>query len=240
MNIALIKAGGIGSRMGAGIPKQFMLVQNKPIVIYTLEVFEGHPNIDAIVVVCVDGWHEILQSYIDKFHIRKVVSIVSGGETSLKTIREGVRELVGRYSGDDTVIIHDANRPLVTEEIISDVLAQCRLYGSAVAAIPCTDEVMQTDGVSMVSDKFLERKTLYRIQTPDAYCLGLVSDVLESATEEQLTTLGATNTLMIDAGYKVHFAQGSEVNIRLTTPEDILLLKSLLNVRGSALTGERS
>ncbi len=240
MNIALIKAGGIGSRMGAGIPKQFLLVEGKPIVVYTLEVFERHPGIDAIIVVCVDGWHDVLKSYIKKYNITKVASIVSGGETSLKSIKEGIRESMRLFSRDDTILIHDANRPLVEEEIISDVLAQCNLHGSAVAAIPCTDEVMQTDGHSMSSDMFLDRTTLYRIQTPDAYNLGEVSEVLESATEGQLTELGATNTLMISAGHKVYFAKGSEVNIRLTTQEDITLLKSLLYVRSVDSCAERA
>lgn len=234
MNIALIKAGGVGTRMGAGIPKQFICVEDKPILLYTMEAFERHPGIDAMVVVCVDGWHDVLRDYAEQYHITKLVSVVSGGETSLKSIREGVREIQKRYDPEDVVLVHDGNRPVITQEIISDVLAQCNLYGSAVAAIPCTDEIMMTDGVENESDRFMDRRKLYRIQTPDAYRLGLLVELFDAASEEQLSTLGATNTLMIALGKKVHFAQGSEVNIRLTTREDILLCESLLDLKNKS------
>lgn len=231
MNIALIKAGGVGARMKAGIPKQFLCVKDKPILIYTLEAFEKHPGINAIVVVCLEGWEDVLRSYVKKFNIHKVSYIVNGGATSLKSIQFGVEELRKHYEAEDTILIHDANRPLVSQDIISDVLAKTSLYGSAVAAIPCTDEVMVTDAVHMESERFLDRRTLYRIQTPDAYHLKLLTRLFDRATEEQLLTLGATNTLMIALGEKVHFAQGSEINIRLTTREDILLCESLLDLR---------
>ena len=230
MNVALIKAGGIGSRMNAGIPKQFVCVNDKPIIIYTLEAFEKHPGIDAIIVVCVDGWHEVLRSYARRFNIKKLKSIVNGGSTSLRSIKEGVKEIKKHYSSEDTVVVHDGNRPLVSQDIISDVLAKSKLHGSAVAAIPCTDEVMMTDAIHMESEKFLDRKMLYRIQTPDAYKFQLLLELFDYASEEQLETLGATNTLMIALGKRVYFSQGSELNIRLTTQEDILLCESLLNL----------
>lgn len=231
MNIALIKAGGIGARMKAEVPKQFICVKEKPIIIYTLEAFERHPGVDAIVVVCVEGWHEVLRAYAKKFGITKLTQIVNGGSTSLKSIKAGVDEIRKRYSPQDTILVHDGNRPLISQDIISDVIAKSEVYGSAVAVIPCTDEVMVTDTVHMESDKFLDRKTLYRIQTPDAYRVETLTKLLDEASEEQLTTLGATNTLMIASGGKVHFAQGSELNIRLTTQEDISLCESLLNLK---------
>lgn len=237
MNVALVKAGGVGSRMKASVPKQFICVQDKPIIIYTLEAFEKHPNIDAIVVVCVDGWHDILRSYAEKFHITKLTNIVSGGETSLKSIRAGVKAIESVCSPEDTVLIHDGNRPLISQEIISDVLSQKAIYGSAVAAIPCTDEIMLTDGIQFRSDQFMDRKKLYRIQTPDAYSLGMLHKLFSIATEEQLCTLGATNTLMIALGEPVYFAQGSEINIRLTTQEDILLCESLLDMKNKEKDG---
>lgn len=231
MNYALIKAGGVGSRMQAGIPKQFICVKEKPIIIYTLEAFERHPGIDKIIVVCLDGWHDVLRSYAKKFNISKLDQVVSGGETSLKSIQAGIRALQTEAEGEDLVLVHDGNRPLISQDIISDVLAQCKCYGSAVAAIPCTDEVMVTDGTHPESDRFLDRKTLFRIQTPDGYRFSILKELFDCATEEQLTNLGATNTLMIAQGNTVHFAQGSEVNIRLTTQEDILLCESLLEIR---------
>lgn len=227
MNIALIKAGGVGSRMNAGIPKQFVEVFGKPVIIYTLEAFEKHPSIDAIVVVCVDGWHEILEDYAEKFNISKLKKITSGGTTSLKSIKAGLDVIKKEYSENDIVLIHDGNRPMVSQQIISDVLAKSKLYGNAVAAIQCADEVMESYDDCMKSEKFLDHKKLYRIQTPDAYRLGEITDIFEKATEEQLTNLGATNVLMVDMGYEVYFAEGSETNIRLTRQEDIMLFQSL-------------
>ena len=128
MNIAIIKAGGVGSRMGARIPKQFVCVDGKPVIIYTLEAFEQHPGIDAIVVVCLEGWHDILRTYAQKFKITKLTRIVNGGETSLKSIQAGVQEVTEMYGPDDTVLIHDGNRPMLSQDIISDVLAQCKLH----------------------------------------------------------------------------------------------------------------
>ena len=231
MNIALIKAGGSGTRMGANIPKQFILVKGKPIIIYTLEAFEAHPNIDEIIVICLDGWQDVLQSYADKYRITKLKHIVTGGNTSLKSIQAGVKFLSSKYDHTATILIHDGNRPMVSEEIISDVLAQSNIYGSAVAAIPCTDEVMVSENNSMEAHSFLDHKVLFRIQTPDAYKLGTLIELFKHSTEEQLVSIGATNTLMLEQGECVHLAQGSEINIRLTKQEDILLFESLFEMK---------
>jgi 2-C-methyl-D-erythritol 4-phosphate cytidylyltransferase len=233
MNIAIIKAGGVGSRMGAGVPKQFITVGDKPIIVYTLEVFQSHPSIDQIVVVCVKGWEDILGSYAQKFGITKLVKIVEGGESSLKSIRNGVFAIRNDYQKDDMVLIHDANRPLVSHEIITDVLVESGLHGMAVAAIPCTDEIMVSDNASSARE-FADRKRLFRIQTPDAYRLETLLNIFDTATEEQLTTIGATNVLAINMGYEVKFANGSETNIRLTNQEDIARFEALLKVAGKA------
>ncbi len=230
MNIAIIKAGGVGSRMGAGVPKQFIGVEGKPIIVYTLEAFQNHPGIDRIIAVCVKGWEDILQKYAEKYGITKLEKIVEGGETSLKSIKNGIFALGEGYDEDDMVLIHDANRPLVSEEIISDVLVESELHGMAVAAIPCNDEVAVINSPN-TSSEFADHKKLYRIQTPDAYRLRTLKKIFDSATEEQLTEIGATNVLAIALGYEMHFANGSETNIRLTTQEDITHLEAMLKQR---------
>lgn len=231
MNVALIKAGGVGSRMGAPVPKQFITIQDKPIIIYTIEQFQNHPSIDEIIVICVEGWHEILSDYCNRFGISKLVKIVDGGTTSLRSIKNGVLSLA-EYSDEDIILVHDGNRPLISQEIISDVIVECQKYDSAVAAIPCTDEVMVINKDFYGSNKFMNRKELYRIQTPDAYKLKVLRALFEQASEEQLDNIGATNTLMLDQGGNVHFAKGSELNIRLTTQEDIIQCRALLIMEG--------
>lgn len=232
MNIAIIKAGGIGSRMGAGVPKQFITVVGKPIIIYTLQAFQKHPGIDKIVVVCVKGWEELLHRYAEEYGITKLVKIVAGGETSLKSIRNGVYAIRDEFDPEDMVLIHDANRPLISQEIISDVLVESQQYGMAVAAIPCTDEIaIIQEGETNKSNQFTDHKKLYRIQTPDAYRLRIILSILDAASEEQLTKIGATNVLAIDMGYEMRFANGSETNIRLTTQEDIVHLEAMLKAK---------
>ena len=130
MNIALIIAGGSGQRMGQDIPKQFINVFDKPVLIYTLEGFQKHPQIDAIEVVCIDGWHDILWAYAKQFNITKLKWVISGGNSGQESIRNGVYNLEDKCSSEDTIIIHDGIRPLVEPSVLSDVISKCKLYGA--------------------------------------------------------------------------------------------------------------
>ena len=143
MNIALIIAGGKGQRMQQEIPKQFLNVNDKPVIIYTLEAFESHPDIDKIGVVCLDGWHDILRAYARQYRIQKLDWIVSGGENGQGSIRNGVFEAERRYGGDDIILVHDAIRPMVSQEIISDCIVQCKRHGSAIVTTPCNTVVLR-------------------------------------------------------------------------------------------------
>ena len=128
-NIALIIAGGSGARMHQNIPKQFLTVNEKPVIVYTLEAFQNHADIDAISVVCIEGWESVLMAYANQFNITKLISIVTGGKNGQDSIRNGVFELEKRYTSDDIVLIHDAIRPMVSAEIISDCIVKTQLYG---------------------------------------------------------------------------------------------------------------
>ena len=140
-NIALILAGGIGARMHQDIPKQFINVYDKPVIIYTMEAFQNHPNIDAIEIVCLDGWHDILRAYAKQFGISKLENVVSGGTCGQISIRNGLEDIVLRHTApDDIVLIHDAIRPMVSTEIISDCIRVAMKYGNAITAIPCAFE----------------------------------------------------------------------------------------------------
>ncbi len=140
-NIAIIIAGGSGHRMGQDIPKQFINVYDKPILIYTLESFQKHPQIDAIEVVCIDGWHDILWAYAKQFNIDKLKWVVSGGSTGQESIRNGVYSLEGKANPDDTVIIHDGIRPLVEPSVLTDVISKCKQYGNAVTSMPYNEQI---------------------------------------------------------------------------------------------------
>ena len=144
MNIALITAGGTGTRMHQSIPKQFLTVNERPVIVYTLEAFQRHPGIDAIAVVCIEGWEQVLWAYANQFNITKLKHIVHGGSTGQESIRNGLMELEKHYSPDDIVLIHDGNRTMVSQDIISDCIVTAKRFGSAIAAIPCVEAVLET------------------------------------------------------------------------------------------------
>ena len=126
MNIALIIAGGSGSRMGQDIPKQFINVYDKPIIVYTLESFQKHPEIDAIEVVCIDGWHDVLWAYAKQFGIEKLKWVVSNGYTAQESIRNGLLGFRGQCNEDDIIIIHDGIRPIVDDFVLSEIILKCK------------------------------------------------------------------------------------------------------------------
>jgi 2-C-methyl-D-erythritol 4-phosphate cytidylyltransferase len=227
MNIALIIAGGSGVRMHQDIPKQFLTINDRPVIVYTLEVFQKHPEIDAIAVVCIDGWEQILWAYAKQFGIDKLKYVVSGGKNGQESIRNGVYELRKHFADEDIVLIHDAIRPLVSAEIISDCIRVVRKKGNAITVIPCAEAMMQTeDGEASIGS--YPRDRLKRTQTPQGFKLGEICDLHAKALEAGITNSVASCTLMIEMGKQVYFSAGSEKNIKLTTVEDLDIFKALL------------
>jgi len=231
-NIALIIAGGSGNRMQQDIPKQFLTVNERPVIVYTLEAFENHPEIDEIAVVCISGWEQVLSAYAKQFNISKLKHIVAGGKNGQDSIRNGVMELEKHYSTDDLVLIHDAIRPMVSAEIISDNIRVAREYGNAITVIPCAEAMLKTDD-GVVSIGSYPRDNLKRTQTPQAFRIGDICDLHRRALEAGITNSVASCTLMIEMGEQVYFSIGSEKNIKLTTVEDIDIFKALLVAKRS-------
>ena len=227
-NICLIIAGGSGSRMHQDIPKQFLTVNERPVIVYTLEAFERHPQIDAIAVVCIQGWEQVLWAYAKQFNITKRQYIIPGGVNGQESIRNGVFELEKHFNPEDFVLVHDAIRPLVSEEIITDCIQVANKYGNAVTVIPCAEAMLETeDGV--VSTGSYPRDCLKRTQTPQAFRMKEICELHRRAIEKGITNSIATCTLMIELGEKVYFSKGSEKNLKLTTVEDIDIFKALLS-----------
>lgn len=231
-NIALIIAGGSGSRMHQDIPKQFITVNEKPVIVYTMEAFQNHPEIDAIAVVCIEGWENVLWAYAKQFNITKLKHVIDGGKNGQESIRNGVYELEKNYDKDSIVLIHDAIRPMVSAEIISDCLIKTVKYGNAITVIPCAEAMLQTDdGEESVGS--YPRDRLKRTQTPQGFRLDKICDLHRRALEAGITNSVASCTLMIEMGEQVHFSLGSEKNIKLTTVEDIDIFKALLLAKRS-------
>ncbi len=233
MNIGLIIAGGTGQRMHQEIPKQFINVYGKPIIIYTLEAFQKHPNIDAILVVCIDGWHEILRAYAEQFGITKLKWVVSGGATGQESIRNGIYALEGVCAPDDIVVIHDGIRPMIDAFVLSDVLIKTKEYGNAVTSMPYNEQIFCTNDGETTTE-YVPRETIRRVQTPQGYRYQTLLTRYREAFEKKIGIYGSsyTNTMMVELGETLHLAVGSEKNIKITTPDDVDLFKALLKMRG--------
>ena len=231
MNVAIIIAGGSGRRMGQEIPKQFINVYDKPVLVYTLEGFQKHPQIDAIEVVCIDGWHEVVWAYAKQFGITKLKWIVPGGSTGQESIRNGVYNLEGKCKDEDIVIIHDGIRPLVDEAVLSDVIVKCQKYGNAVTALPYNEQIFVADD-EISTTKYIPRETLRRVSTPQAYKFKKLVWAYHEAFEKEIGIYGSsyTNTMMVELGARLYFAAGSEKNIKLTTKDDLDIFKAYLRL----------
>jgi len=230
-NIALIIAGGVGARMGQDIPKQFLSVYDKPVIVYTMEAFQRHPQIDGIEVVCIDAWKGALTAYAKQFGIAKLENIVSGGKNGQDSIRNGLQDIAARHSEkDDIVLVHDAIRPMVSEEIITENIRVCREYGNAITVVPCTAAMLKTMD-SLSSEEQVPRDNLKITQTPQSFFIRDLLSAHQEALEKGITNSVASCTMYIELGRKLYMSGGSEKNLKLTTVEDIEIFKALLNAK---------
>ena len=226
---AIIIAGGRGARMGADIPKQFVEVYGRPIVGYTLESFQRHPSVDEIVLVCIEGWEDVVTSYAERHGITKLTSIVPGGETVQESIRNGVFTLDGRAAADDIVIVHDSVRPMIDRDVLSDVVDKARKTGAAVTSMPYNEQIFVVDeNDPTFTSAYVRRETIRRVSTPQAYRFDLLKSAYEEAFERKVGIDGShyTNTMMVELGHTLTLAKGSDRNIKLTTPGDLAMFKS--------------
>lgn len=229
MNVAVIIAGGSGTRMGQDIPKQFINVFDKPVLFYTLAGFQEHIDIDAIEVVCIDGWHDVVWAYAKQFNITKLKWVISGGASGQESIRNGVHNLKEFCSDEDIVIIHDGIRPLVDDSVLTDVISKAKEYGNGVTSMPYNEQIFVVDD-DRSTTKYIPRETLRRVATPQAYKFGKLNWAYHEAFTKKIGIYGShyTNTMMIELGERLFFAKGSDKNIKLTTKDDLEMFKAYL------------
>ncbi|OJG67166.1 2-C-methyl-D-erythritol 4-phosphate cytidylyltransferase [Enterococcus moraviensis] len=218
--------------MGQDIPKQFIMVEDKPIIIYTLESFQKHPMIDRILVVCKKGWEDTLHAYAKEYHIDKLAWIIEGGNSGQESIRNGVDFLKAHSTEDDTVVIHDGIRPLVDEIVLSDVIVKCKEFGNAVTSLPYNEQIFVKE-TEETTKQYINRETLRRVSTPQAYQFDKLVWAYEKAFREGIgiSESSYTNTMMVDLGETLYFAVGSDKNIKLTTQDDLQLFKGYLRMK---------
>lgn len=226
MNVALIMAGGLGQTLLQDVPKQFLNVYDKPIIIYALETFQKHPEIDRIVISCLDGWQEMCRAYAKQFGINKLGNVVTGGPDGQSSAYNGLLEIAGSCREDDIVIIHDAIRPMVTAEIISDSIRVCKKYGCSVAAVRCQEPIVKSlDGIK--GHEGFERNEVLKIQTPQAYPYGWLVKIFEEANERKIRGAIHVNTILTSLGKDVYFSMGSDKNLKILTLDDLDIFKAL-------------
>lgn len=233
MNIAMILAGGTDSRFQMSVPKQFVNVYNRPVIVYTLETFQKHDEIDAIMVSCLDGWQEMVRAYAKQFNISKLKWVIPGGRDGQASARNGILVLKEKCHDDDVVVLHDSIRPFVSEEIITDSLRVCRTYGMGVAAVRTMDTIMRTDD-GVVGTESISRYAIIRIQTPQAYRMDKLWDVHEKAIERGIIGEVDTNSVISRLGEPVYFSKGSDLNMKINTVEDVEMFKALYKMQQEA------
>ena len=230
--IAIIFAGGVGQRMGASIPKQFLNVYGKPIIIHTLEKFQYHEEIDKIYVACKEDLIPVFKTMVKKYNITKIPEhgIVAGGKTGQDSIYNALYAASLENSGDSIVLIHDGVRPLITPEVISRNIASVKEYGSAITCTPCFETpVVSYDGENVAS--LPKRKYVYTAQAPQSFLLGDILSMHEKVRKENpnYTDIIDSCTLMQINGFHVRLIEGNRGNIKVTTPEDYIDLLSRLS-----------
>lgn len=230
MNIALILAGGTDSRFQMSVPKQFVNVFNRPVIVYTLEAFQRHNDIDAIMVSCLDGWQEMVRAYAKQFNISKLKWVVLGGKDGQASARNGIMALKKECRDDDVIILHDSIRPFVSEEIITDSLKVCRMHGMGVAAVRTMDTIMKTND-GKVGTESISRYSIVRIQTPQSYKMEKLWDVHEKAMERGIVGEVDTNSVISKLGEPVYFSKGSDLNLKINTVEDVEMFKALYKMQ---------
>ncbi len=228
MNFAICLAGGTGSRMGAKKPKQFLVAAGKPIIVHTLSVFEECAQIDGIVVVCVPEWCDYCRKLLDRHVFKKVVSVVPGGATRAESSAAGVAEVeaflevrgvTGEKRKKHTVLIHDAARPFITIKTVRDNIRVAKKEGACETVIPVTDTIVA--GVDGFAEHIVPRSGLFRAQTPQSFRLDVISDAFGKYDPERDGQVTDDAEIVLRAGGKVAFVEGSVKNVKITAPEDL-------------------
>ncbi len=235
MNTVLIFAGGTGQRMNSKtLPKQFLELHGKPIIIYTLEQFDSHPLVDGIVVVCLEGWQQHLRRLITKFGIEKVKAIVPGGATGQESIYRGLSKLAELYRGDDIVMIHDGVRPLVDADTITGNIECVKQHGSAITvSLPVeTITVNDATNIDLVGD-IIDRKNCRLAKAPQSFFLKDIYEAHQKARQEGLLDFIDSASMMRYYGHSLYIVEGKPTNIKITTPTDYYLFRAIIDARES-------
>lgn len=234
MNIAMILAGGVDPRFSMNIPKQFLNVYNRPIIVYTLEAFQKHDQIDEIIVVCIDGWQEMVRAYAKQFEISKLKEVIIGGKNAQDSVARGTDYLESYLHNEDYILIHDAIRPLVDEDTITRSIKMCSKMGNGIAAVRTMDTMMYTQ-TGTEGTQSINRDSIVRIQTPQTYRYEILKNIQEQAKEKKIIGQVDMNSVAALVGKTLYFSKGSDLNFKINSLEDVEMFKAIYAMKQGEL-----
>ena len=227
MNTAVILAGGTGTRMGLDCPKQFLLVQDKPIISYCLDVFQNHAEIDNIVIVVSEQWQDYVKENIDKYSFGKFRGFAPAGRSRQHSIYNGLKAVDANCPDTDIVIVHDAARPLVSDEIISSCIQGAKDFDGAMPVITVKDTLYQSkDGENI--DQLLKRSELFAGQAPESFRFKRYFEIHNEVTDEEIENTAGSSEIAYRHGMDIRMVKGSERNLKITTIEDLETFETIL------------
>ena len=237
MNIAMIFAGGRGVRMGSGIPKQFLEIHGKPVLVHTLELFQEHDMIDKIYISVLEDYIGKTQKLVDRYGLDKVVSIIPGGATAQDSIYNVLKDAEKENDGDSIGLLHDGVRPFVSYDTIKQNIESVQKYGSAITCTACYETILLSKSGEKV-DSVPYRKDTFAAQAPQSFRL---KDIIAAHDEVRAINPSYENmvdacTIMTTLGKEVHMIPGNRGNIKVTTPEDVYMFRALLNYKENEQT----
>ena len=234
MNVAIVFAGGVGARMGAGVPKQFLELNGKPVLAHALGLFQDHPMVDEIVLVVSPEYFDDCRALAERYGVTKPLSLAESGESAQDSIYSGLKAAAAKYPPDTVVLLHDGVRPYVMPEVISANIEAVEKFGNAVTYTPCYETiVLSKDGETISSMPY--RKESYTAQAPQSFRLGEILAAHEKirARPEGYTDMVDQATICWALGIPIHLVPGNRGNVKITTPEDIISLDALLKARAA-------
>lgn len=237
MNIAIIFAGGTGQRMNTnGVPKQFLKVYGKPILVWTIEKFQSNENIDAIVVVILSQGIGIIEDCKNRYGLSKIKAVVKGGKTGQESIFNGLckaKEMFGNNSESNIVLIHDGVRPFVTNDLINNCIKDSKVFGNAISVSPAIETVVKLNSENNIKE-IIDRSVCYHAKAPQCFLLNDIYSVHLKAIKEKKRDLFIDSaSLMNNYGYQLHSVLCNSENIKITTPKDFYTMKALLEAEES-------
>ena len=227
MNTAIILAGGVGSRMGLDCPKQFLMVQDKPIISYCFDIFQKHKEIDNIVVVVSEQWQDFVEEYAEKYGVDKIRGYAPAGQTRQHSIYNGLKCIADCSPETEIVIVHDAARPLVSDEIISACIKGATDYDGAMPVISVKDTVYQSSDGEEIGC-LLKRSELFAGQAPESFKFKRYYQIHNEVSDEEIGATAGSSEIAYRHGMEIRMVKGSERNLKITTVEDLETFETIL------------